>query len=1440
MKKGLKKKISNIAVSGLALGMLTSSLGVNYASAETTPKNVLSNEAYVKLKIMETTDVHGSLMDYDYYTGSTYDTGKEKGLVRVATLIKEERAENPNNLLFDNGDLLQGNPFTDYIANVNPLTFVDRLSGKNRYETAVEVSQKGWDKADTVLIARGDDFADALAASPLAYKYDAPILLTETKKLTAATKEEIKRLGASRVIILGGTGAVSDTVQKELSKDLKVWVKRISGQNRFETASQVASELGGNSDTAIITYGFNYPDAIAIAPYAAKNGIPILLTQKDSIPAATSAALANKANTIIAGGTGVVSAEVEKNLKNPTRISGKNRFETSLKIATELDEVKDKVFVSTGYGFADALTGSVLAAKNDAPVLLVQQDALPAGTEELVDGKYVSVLGGKNAVSENVVKNETHPIYEAMNLLDYDAATLGNHEFNYGLDFLTNSIKGAEFPYVSANVYKDDHDNDPSNDKNLVKPYKIVEKKVKDENGNEQTVKVGVIGFVAPQIMTWDKVNLEGKVVTEDVVASAEKWVPKMKEDGAEVVVALSHSGFDKDKTNKENTVFALSEVPGIDAILFGHTHKSFPSDSSYNNIEGVDNVKGTINGVAAVQANVDGSNLGVIDLTLKKVDGKWTVKDSQSEVRKTGGVTPDAEMVKTLKDVHEETVEYINSPVGETTSPIHSYFARVQDDPSVQIVSNAQKEYIENALTGTEYEGIPVLSSAAPFKAGRNGASDFTEIPTGTVTIKNVADLYKYPNTVTALKLNGEEVKEYLEWTTGNFNQINPDSTEEQELINPDFPAYNFDTLDGVTYEIDVTQPAKYDSDGNTLDANASRIKNLMFNGQPVTADQEFIIATNNYRAGSKIANPGGDKVVYTSADENRQVVMNYIIKNKTINPSADNNWRITPIAGDVNVTFESAAGGKDYATDSATVDYIGASGDDFHKFAYKFGNIKGQLLGINDFHGQLDTFNTKINAGGAEYLAAYLKKAESENPDNTLMLHAGDAVGASSPVSALLQDEPTIEILNEIGFDLGTVGNHEFDEGVEEMLRLINGGSHEKTAEKYGEFEGASFPYIAANVVDEVTKEPILDPYVIKEVGGVPVGFIGVAYSDTPTIVTPSGVAGVEFTDEAEAINKYAAELKEQGIKAIVVVSHNPVKSNTDGTGAELELAEIAAAIDDEVDILFGGHNHAYANAIVDGKLLAQSFSYGTAYSDVDFEIDPVTMDIVKKEAEIVTAYRDGITPDAEIKAILDTYLEDVAPILNEVIGKTTNGISRDENADGESAMGNLIADSMREQTGTDFAFMNPGGIRAEIDAGEITWKEAFTVQPFGNDLVTMDLTGAQIKKLFEQQWGSKERILKISGLKVTFDSSKPAGQRMVSIKTTDGNDLVDTQVYSVTVNNFMADGGDELAVLKEGTNRVVDVVDLEALVNYIEKYETVDPEIEGRITRLNEVTE
>ncbi|MGR5993626.1 bifunctional 2',3'-cyclic-nucleotide 2'-phosphodiesterase/3'-nucleotidase [Bacillus cereus] len=550
-------------------------------------------------------------------------------------------------------------------------------------------------------------------------------------------------------------------------------------------------------------------------------------------------------------------------------------------------------------------------------------------------GDYVAnkIKDQKNRVDPSY----THPLYRVMNLMKYDVISLGNHEFNYGLDYLKKVTSKTKIPVINSNVYRDDHDGNDENDEHYFdRPYHILEKEVVDEAGQKQIVKIGVMGFVPPQIMNWDKANLEGQVKAKDIVETAKKMVPKMKAEGADVIVALAHSGVDKSGYNvgMENASYYLTEVPGVNAVLMGHSHTE---------------VKDVFNGVPVVMPGVFGSNLGIIDMQLKKVNGKWEVQKDQSKpqlrpIADSKGnplVESDQKLVNEIKDEHEKTIEYVNTHVGETKAPINSYFSLVQDDPSVQIVTNAQKWYVEQELKKPEYEkikDIPVLSAGAPFKAGgRNGATYYTDIPAGTLAIKNVADLYVYPNTLYAVKVNGAQVKEWLEMSAGQFNQIDPKKTEEQPLVNIGYPTYNFDILDGLKYEIDVTQPAKYDKDGKVVNANANRIVNMTYEGKLVADDQEFIVATNNYR-GSSQTFPGVSKgeVVYQSQDETRQIIVKYMQKIKDIDPATDQNWTFKPIVADkLNTTFDSSPNAQKYIKKDGKISYVGPSENEFAKYA-------------------------------------------------------------------------------------------------------------------------------------------------------------------------------------------------------------------------------------------------------------------------------------------------------------------------------------------------------------------------------------------------------------------------------------------------------------------------------------------------------------------------
>jgi 5'-nucleotidase len=536
-------------------------------------------------------------------------------------------------------------------------------------------------------------------------------------------------------------------------------------------------------------------------------------------------------------------------------------------------------------------------------------------------------------------------------------------------------------------------------------------------------------------------------------------------------------------------------------------------------------------------------------------------------------------------------------------------------------------------------------------------------------------------------------------------------------------------------------------------------------------------------------------------------------------------------------------------------------------------------KILGFNDFHGQLESRTLSGRpVGGAAVLAAYLQQEITAAGQKAIMVHAGDHVGASPPISALLQDEPSISFLNMLANKscaefveevqehrhqwqsesrcnlVGTLGNHEFDEGVTEMQRLIHGGQHANGPFLEQPYRGARFPYINANVVDAQNGKPILPPYVILKVNGERVAFIGAVLKETPSIVTPTGVAGVKFLDEADAINSYIPAIKKQGVRAIVVTIHQgTAQSSYSGPTQDAPyvlngaIGDIVKRLDDEVDIVVSGHSHSFTNALMPnqhGKLMlvTQAFSASTAYAAIDVAIDPRSHDIVEKSAVVQTTWADiapGLTPNPQVQALVTKAATIVAPLVNRLIGEVTTAMARTESAAGESVLGNFIADAQRAAMHTDFAFMNPGGIRADLDAGPITWGELFTIQPFNNDLVKMELTGAQIMQLLNQQWAGQPfaRILKTSGLVYTWDANRPVGDRIVAVQTTAGVPLDPAALYSVTVNSFMAAGGDNFTVLPQGINRVVGPVDLDALVSYVQGLsQPFSAPLQGRILRLN----
>jgi 5'-nucleotidase len=574
----------------------------------------------------------------------------------------------------------------------------------------------------------------------------------------------------------------------------------------------------------------------------------------------------------------------------------------------------------------------------------------------------------------------------------------------------------------------------------------------------------------------------------------------------------------------------------------------------------------------------------------------------------------------------------------------------------------------------------------------------------------------------------------------------------------------------------------------------------------------------------------------------------------------------------------------------------------------------VNVQLLAINDFHGNLEPpsgsgglINT-TPAGGAEYLATHLKQDVAQNP-NSLVVAAGDLIGASPLLSALFHDEPTIESMNLMNLTVSSVGNHEFDEGWTELLRMQKGGCHPKDGCQDGDnFAGAKFSYLSANVLKDPTDAekaaiekfnakqranlakhraqcakkankgkatckkafklklkptpkpaPLLPPTAVKTVGGVKVGFIGETLKETPLIVTPTGVAGLQFLDEATVANSYAAQLKKQGVNTIVLLIHQGGQQTpgTDPNGCnnlQGDIVPIIQKLSADIDVVVSAHTHQFYNCTINGKLVTSASSFGRMITKINLGIDSGTGKVVTKTAENQINTRD-VAADAAQTALIAKYKNLSAAQANKVVGSITADITRSTTSAGESALGDVIADGQLASTSPSnkgsavVAFMNPGGIRADLTAnsqtggeqpGQVTYAEAFTVQPFSNVMSVETMTGDQIKRVLEQQFDNpstgQDKILQVSnGFTYSYDRSKPAGSRVdaSSIKI-NGQPVVATTQYRVAMNNFLQTGGDGFSVFKEGTNVIGGDIDLDAFVAYLTAKAPVAPGPRNRITR------
>ena len=517
-------------------------------------------------------------------------------------------------------------------------------------------------------------------------------------------------------------------------------------------------------------------------------------------------------------------------------------------------------------------------------------------------------------------------------------------------------------------------------------------------------------------------------------------------------------------------------------------------------------------------------------------------------------------------------------------------------------------------------------------------------------------------------------------------------------------------------------------------------------------------------------------------------------------------------------------------------------------------------KILAINDFHGQITTGQKMSNrpVGGAAVLASYLEAALKGWEHRCFLVEVGDMIGASQSESALLQDEPAIILMNYLNNSMhviGALGNHELDRGVPELMRLLKGGNHDNGPFLQNPWRGANFPMINANMTDSSTGLPVLKPFSIQTVPGinVPVAFIGIVLKETPGMVSAS-TQGLKFVDEARIVNYYVSMLRDaMGIHAFIILLHQggsqaPYAGWTDTLmpGPSPDIVGLVSQFDDDVDVVCTAHTHGFTNAVVKKKngrtlLLTQAYWKGAAYAEIVCTVDKNTRDIIAKKAQIVSVWGDegpGLGPDPIMEAVVDTCKRRVAYQIERVIAITKTAIVREQNIAGESALGNLIADAQRAAMLTDFALTNPRGIRSDLAAGTITRGALHSVQPFRGSLVKMNLTGQQIYRVLNQQWAGQlhAKMLETSGLSYTWDNDLPVGNRVVQIRK-NGVPIDRNTTYSVTVNSFLANGGDNFSAFLSGTNAIKGPNDLDALLSYVKSFKApIKCSIEGRAVRVH----
>jgi len=982
-----------------------------------------------------------------------------------------------------------------------------------------------------------------------------------------------------------------------------------------------------------------------------------------------------------------------------------------------------------------------------------------------------------------------HPMVEAINYMEYDAWVLGNHEFNFSLDFLNRNVAAFKGSVLVANIYKEDGTR-------AFEPYKIFEK---------DGIRVAIVGIITPHIPIWEASNpdrFKGLTFT-DPLEEAKKVVKEL-EGKYDVLVGAFHLGDTAEKDATDGALPIAEALPQFNVIFCGHKHAKFDNIASSN-------------GVKLIEPGTNGAALAKADINVVKEGDQWVVKEvATKNIDVTAEIEADKDLLERFAYVDETSKKEAAREVGIVTEDFVKgvdYFtgedvvttmprAQLEDNAITDLINEVQMYYTKADISGAALFDIDANVKAGPFR------------------LQDAAKIYKYDNnTLVGLNITGKNLKAYMEWSASYYNQY-----KEGDLtisFNPDIRAYNYDMFSGVNYDIDISKPA-----GN-------RIVNLTYKGEPIKDDAVYKLALNDYRFGTlkTLGLATDEDKFYPSKEQEgaqeslRSLVLKYVqeVKKGVVTPTVDNNWKIIGTNFDYDKYkeyYDQIKSGEIKIPSSFDGRTPNVKSVNIYDLA-KLGKVKGttviSLLSINDFHGNI------VESGknpGAARLAGYFKAEKAANPEGTIILSAGDMYQGTAD-SNLMYGVPVQNMMNQIGFDAMVMGNHEFDWGIEPI-------------EKWKSL--SKFPFLAANIIDKKTGEvaDFAKPYTIVERKGIKVGIIGVATLETLTKTKAEMVEPYNFSDPAETVNALVPKVKEAGANIIVVLSHLGAMQDKDTKEISGEAADFAKSVEG-VDAIITGHSHQTIAGKINEIPIVQAYYNGRSVAHIDIYLDADNK-ITRTEA-----YVDGnvikAAEDTEMKNYIDSIGKELAPIKNVVIGKATAAFNHDTAVTQVTPVGNFVTDIMRKVTNADIAIQNGGGLRRDIPEGDITMGLLYELLPFDNTLFTFDLTGKQVKEAIEHgiilNHEKTFRSGQFSGLKVKYDSSKARGERIIEITLLDGTPLVDDKIYKVVTNDFQATGGDEYVMFIESKNTFDTNIPIrDVIVDEIKELKTISPVVDDRL--------